>query len=820
MQKSLSFDKNAGKSHWYWLTWIIPFFACYAGTIISHYFRFSDGAAMIYLPVPLAMAMIQWWGPRVLCGVCINAFAFSGLPGLESVGLRICNALSEFIAVWLTWFIFTKHFKGNQALSNISDLMHYLILAIIPASCIIGFALPALLFLAGEIPGSSYTIVSLNEFSMTMLGCFSITIPLLILLSEKLQKSGFANEINAHCAVLYFQKIHSLPEAVEIFLLFTIPLLVCLQFKIQDFWYIYIIFGLWSAIRYGLGITIILDMWIAALTIASQFIFNSMQLFELPAGYESVNFHIGLGLVCGASVIIGSTVTTLRREVLAHRNTLNELIKEKEFTDTVLQTIADAFVLFDPVSLEPIRWNRAFCKISGYDDCELNNPQVLSMLMNKDEYENLFETVQMLIIDKSAKVEVNFRSKNGVVIPVEFQLTLSFDKMNNPEYLIAIGRDISDRRIAEAKLKESEVQYRTTFHFSRDAIYVYKENLEIIDVNNRMIELSGYSQHQLIGMSVSELYLSSGGEDVNSRMPALLNDETVPIFESEMITKSGKTVPVEIGVSSMRDCYGEKIVFMCVVRNVTDRKKTDEMVRNSHKLESLGILAGGIAHDFNNLMGGVFGNIELARESIDNRSSAILYIDRSLKALERTKELTQKLLTFSKGQVPVKRVVSLETLIDEASTLALRGSNIRCVTQISRNLHDVNADPEQIGQVLNNLLVNARQSMNKEGTVTITARNTEVVENEIKELIDGKYVSIEIHDEGHGIPHSIINKVFDPFFTARKTGYGLGLATCHSIIKKHNGIISVESVPEKGTTFRILLPAIAIKISEPGSDEC
>jgi two-component system, cell cycle sensor histidine kinase and response regulator CckA len=224
-------------------------------------------------------------------------------------------------------------------------------------------------------------------------------------------------------------------------------------------------------------------------------------------------------------------------------------------------------------------------------------------------------------------------------------------------------------------------------------------------------------------------------------------------------------------------------------------------------LESLGVLAGGIAHDFNNLLGGVFGNIDLALDSLDDRTEITKFLNRSISAIERAKDLTQQLLTFSKGGIPKKRTIELAPLLKESRDLSLSGSAIECKMKIEDRLHPVNADANQMSQVFNNVLINARQAMPNGGEVTINANNQTLTDNEIASLPGGEYVKIDIQDHGEGIPPSSMSKIFDPFFTTKETGSGLGLATCYSIIKKHDGLILVDSTLGKGTHVNIYLPS-------------
>jgi len=240
---------------------------------------------------------------------------------------------------------------------------------------------------------------------------------------------------------------------------------------------------------------------------------------------------------------------------------------------------------------------------------------------------------------------------------------------------------------------------------------------------------------------------------------------------------------------------------------ISEREKMEEELLRSRKLESLGILAGGIAHDFNNLLTVILGNISLACRYVDPEKKAYKRLQEAEKATLRTKDLTQQLLTFSKGGEPVKKLLSIGDLVRESAGFVLRGSAVKGKSVIPDDLWSVEADEGQIGQVINNLLINADQAMPEGGIIDITCENITVHKNDGLPVPEGKYVKISIEDRGIGIAEEHLPKIFDPYFTTKQKGSGLGLATTYSIIKKHGGYITVESRHGSGTTFRIYLPA-------------
>jgi CheY-like chemotaxis protein len=230
------------------------------------------------------------------------------------------------------------------------------------------------------------------------------------------------------------------------------------------------------------------------------------------------------------------------------------------------------------------------------------------------------------------------------------------------------------------------------------------------------------------------------------------------------------------------------------------------------KLESVGILAGGIAHDFNNILTSISGNISMAKMQVKPDHKIFDLLSAAENASVRAQGLTRQLLTFAKGGTPLKETVFLKEPIKESSLFVLRGSKSECNLSISEDLWPVEADAGQISQVISNIVINANQAMPEGGVIQIEADN--LMPEKIKEIPvkPGKYIRISIKDQGVGIPEKHLSKIFDPYFTTKQAGSGLGLATAYSIIKKHNGHISVNSLPGAGTTFHIYLPASDKKV--------
>jgi len=233
------------------------------------------------------------------------------------------------------------------------------------------------------------------------------------------------------------------------------------------------------------------------------------------------------------------------------------------------------------------------------------------------------------------------------------------------------------------------------------------------------------------------------------------------------------------------------------------------------KLESLGVLAGGIAHDFNNLLMGIMGNLALARETVPVGHEARQLLGEAEQASIRATSLTRQLLTFARGGNPVKARAAIGDVVNECVTFASRGSNVKVETRIQKDLWAAEIDRGQIAQAVHNIVINAIQAMPQGGTLRTTCENVTASGGHPSGLTDGRYVRVSIRDEGTGIPTEYLTRIFDPYFTTKQSGSGLGLAMVHSVITKHGGTIEVESEQGKGSAFHILLPALDVPVPAP-----
>jgi two-component system, cell cycle sensor histidine kinase and response regulator CckA len=338
---------------------------------------------------------------------------------------------------------------------------------------------------------------------------------------------------------------------------------------------------------------------------------------------------------------------------------------------------------------------------------------------------------------------------------------------------------------------------------------------------NRVAELmTGWSEAEARGRPLSEVLSLI---DQKSREPAI--DPVARVLEEGGITslpesvslvrRDGSERAISDSCAPVLDAEGVVAGVVVVFRDVTEKERLEADLLNEQKLDSIGILAGGIAHDFNNLLTAIAGNITLSKMMAPATQEELMdCLTEAEAACLRATELTHQLLTFAKGGGPIKRITSLAALLRETAPFALAGSNVRCEFSIPDDLWPVEVDPTQIAQVINNLVINAKQAMPNGGTIAVQARNSIVWPEHAPPTETGAYVQVSIRDQGVGIPADHLPKIFVPYFTTKKTGTGLGLATSYSIVRNHHGYITVDSEVGVGTVFHVYLPASEASVEE------
>lgn len=376
-----------------------------------------------------------------------------------------------------------------------------------------------------------------------------------------------------------------------------------------------------------------------------------------------------------------------------------------------------------------------------------------------------------------------------------------------------LEKEVAERKKISAALKESEEKYRLLVENAIDTIFIVQDGY-IKFHNKRTEELMGYSAGEMATIPFRD-HLHPDDRDMvmNRYLRRLKGEDPLSMYSFRVLKKTGEILWGQINAVKIN--WEGKPAVLCFVRDITEEKKLEEHLQQAQKLESIGLLAGGIAHDFNNILSAIMGNISLAKTALGEDSSCYKVLAQAEEASLRASELTQQLLTFSKGGSPIKKTTSVAEIIRSSVEFALRGSKSKCEYYLPDELWLVEVDPGQINQVIHNLVLNSAQAMPGGGIVTISAENVEVDSTANYPLASGRYIKISVKDEGVGIPEESLQKIFDPYFTTKPEGTGLGLAITYSIVKRHGGYILAKAGTEKGAVFEVFLPASSGKLSLP-----
>jgi PAS domain S-box-containing protein len=389
-----------------------------------------------------------------------------------------------------------------------------------------------------------------------------------------------------------------------------------------------------------------------------------------------------------------------------------------------------------------------------------------------------------------------------------------FDKSRNIIGTIGVATDITEMKRATDALEEEKERLNVTLRSIGDGVITTDTQGKVILINPVAESLVGWTQQEVYKRPLAEVFHIINEKTrlqcENPVTKVLAEGEIVTLANHTiLITRDGRERSIADSGAPIRDRKGDIIGVVLVFRDVTEKQKIEEEQIKSMKLESIGLLAGGIAHDFNNILTAILGNVSLAKMELNPGTSLFEWMEETEKASLRAKDLASQLLTFAKGGAPVRRIIPIEALLRESASFALRGSNVRAELDFAPLLWEVEIDEGQMTQVFHNLVINAQHAMPEGGSLSIRTENVSIDKDEAKRLSvkPGQYVQISVKDTGTGIPKEYLNKIFDPYFTTKEKGSGLGLSTSYSIIRKHDGAISVSSEVGAGTTFIIYLPS-------------
>jgi PAS domain S-box-containing protein len=466
-------------------------------------------------------------------------------------------------------------------------------------------------------------------------------------------------------------------------------------------------------------------------------------------------------------------------------------------------------------------WNKGAEKISGYTAAEVVGQHV-SMLLPKSLTDAVPQILEKIRKGESVeRYEMAAVRKDGRQIYVSLMISPVKDSSGNIVGASTIARDITCRRAEEETIKEREERFSAIFESAYSGIALTDQEGKIIFANQRMADVFGWTIDELIGTDYLD-HIHESEKIVADKNERLVISGEVDCINTarHYIRKDGSDFWGYISGRRLQHPGGRLYGLVGIITDITGHKQCEDEQLKIKNLESISILAGGIAHDFNNLLQAIIGNISLAKMYASPGDKIYARLSDAEIAVEKARELSYRLLTFAKGGEPVKRVYSMSGLIERTVGSALRGSNVNIAFDIPPDLSPVEIDMEQIKQVFTSLTINAREAMPEGGVLRVYTENVSVPAggNETLGLEEGDYIMIAFEDQGTGIQEQNLHRIFDPYFTTKgvgaEKGKGMGLAVCHSIIKKHRGAITCKSKEKLGTTIKIYLPASGKKQGE------
>jgi PAS domain S-box-containing protein len=547
---------------------------------------------------------------------------------------------------------------------------------------------------------------------------------------------------------------------------------------------------------------------------------NQLSLYELRANAATRQRILRTSaLALLALFAVGLLVVSNSYSFVLVRRQLAELEGAETHIRSVIQNILDGMITVDETGVVT-SMNPAAEKMFGCRDNEMIGHNFTRLVPKRFESEHDTKPVVCNWTEIMRRTGTSTlalgRTRKHVTFPVE--ISLSEMIIDQQRLYVAMVRDVTERKRFEQQIAAEKESLAVTLRAIGDGVITCDVNGKVIMMNSEAEKLTGWTLQEAIGQplkSVFDVTVDLAAQAKTQKIGYRSEAQSILLNLPENVTltpRDGSERVIEQVASPIRDAKNEIAGVVLIFRDITERQRAEAERRKTETLEQLGLLAGGIAHDFNNLLTAIIGNISLASLLLPPDDEMAERLDDAKNASLRARDLAQQLLTFARGGAPIKKTASIAKLIRDTVSFSLRGSRNRSEFEIASDLASAEIDSGQISQVVANLVVNADQAMPNGGTLYVSCDNFCYDTNDavIPDLIPGDYVRIRIRDEGVGIPEKYMKRIFDPYFTTKPKGNGLGLATAYSIVKNHSGLMTVESQVHVGTTFTIYLPAAAV----------
>jgi PAS domain S-box-containing protein len=510
-------------------------------------------------------------------------------------------------------------------------------------------------------------------------------------------------------------------------------------------------------------------------------------------------------------------VLAIARDITERKAAEAALRASEEQYRAIFNASADALILWDS-SYRRVDVNPAYERTYGWTRAEVIGRGYEHPQFPAEYIRPRHELVRRALAGEGCSAELEAIRKDGKRLLTEVH-AIPFRHRGEP-HVLAIARDITERKVAEAALRASEEQYRAIFAASADAMVLRDEQMRVVDVNPAFLALVQRPREEIVGRVHPAFVIAPEREAAEDLLRSALAGRPGKL-EVKTVGADGVTREVEVRAAPMQ--YQGRPHVLAIARDVTaerraerESRRLETQLRQAQKMEAIGQLTGGIAHDFNNILASVMGYVVLAEERASDRedAKAVEYLGQALASCRRARDLIQQMLTFSRGGRGEPRAVDLGMLVRDTTPMlrASLPSTLQLVQQCDEQAPPVWIDEIQAHQVLLNLAINARDAMAGAGVVRIGVHLRDAsgaVCSSCRHTLAGEYVELSVADRGGGIAPELIERIFDPFFTTKAPGKGsgMGLSTVHGIVHEYGGHVVVDSAPGEGSVFRVLWPA-------------
>lgn len=533
------------------------------------------------------------------------------------------------------------------------------------------------------------------------------------------------------------------------------------------------------------------------------------QLENIRTGEENVKIKSGQKKNIREISLITSAINSMTQSI---KQSQEQLRKREEILKTVTDYSLDwSYWLSNNNTLAYTSPN--VLNLTGYSAEEVYaDPALIEQIIHPEDRSHWTNHLHQKSSENELKhLEIRIIRKDGSVRWFSHICKEIIDENGQRLGIRGSNSDITRRKQAELAFHEQRERLETTLRSIGDGVIAADINKKIILINHSAEKLTGWTSEEAVNKDIRDVLkfsLAQKDSIVDEILDKVMAEGRSIEYNKNIIllSRNKEEHLISDSAAPIFNDKNEIAGIVIVFRDVSERVRMQEELSKMNKLESIGVLAGGIAHDFNNILTAILGNVMLASE-LEKNEKIKHRLAEAEKAALRAKDLTDQLLTFSKGGNPILKPTSIKSIIKDSCSFALSGSKAKLVLNVAADLHPAYADAGQINQVLHNLVLNADQAIPDRGKIEVSAFNEKVAQGSSLPIKEGTYIKIIVQDNGIGIPENYLNKIFDPYFTTKKRGNGLGLSSVFSIIKKHKGHIFVESASGSGTTFTIYLPA-------------